>query len=225
MRAKIFIFIGLIWLVSCETDNSIVDFGLDYQPLELGRFWLYEVDEVVVFGENDQEERSYFLRDWIEYTYFNAQNEQVFVLRREISLDRSAWETVSNYSLLIRRNSLVRFFENRNLVPFVFPPRETLTWDANVFNSQARDMFVITKVGVVESGGIAYPRAVMVVHEDDDDKITLRDVRYEVYARRIGMIEQYSEVFTYCTRNDCVGKEIINGGRMTHLKMIDYGSL
>lgn len=222
---KNFIFIAIILFVSCDSDDSLIDLGLDHQPLEVGRFWLYEVHEVEVFGEDDQESRIYFLRDWIEYTYVNAQNEQVFVVKRERSLNRTNWEAVRNYALLIRRNSLIRFFENRNVVPLVFPPREMLTWDANVFNSQARDIFMITKVGVVESAGIPYPRAVKVVHQEEDDKITFRNNRYEVFARGIGMVEQYFEVFTYCTRNDCLGKELINGGRLTHLKMIDYGTL
>ncbi|MGY6520575.1 MAG: hypothetical protein ACXIUD_02540 [Mongoliitalea sp.] len=225
MRYRFLLIFFSVLLLSCETENPIVDMGKDYQPLQVGRFWIYEVDEVIVFGENDQEERSYFIRDVVDYTYVNAQNELVYVIKREESSNRNNWVTITNYAQFVRRNSLIRFIENRNIIPLVFPPRQEVTWDGNVFNSLERDDFTIVRAGVVESGGVMYPRAILVVQEEDDDLITFRDNRYEVFARGIGMVEQYYEVFTYCSRNDCLGQQLINGGRKTHMKLFDYGRL
>lgn len=225
MRKKLFIGLSLLWLFSCESESPNLDLGFNYQPLEIGRFWTYEVEEVLVFGENDQEERQFFIRDIVDYSYLNAQNEQVFVIRREESSNRTGWVVLRNYAMFVRNNALVRFSENRNIVPLVFPPRESTSWDANVFNASERDEFTILKAGVVESGNVNYPRAVFVRQEQDDDLITFRDNRYEVYARGIGLVEHYYEVFTYCSRNDCLGQQLINSGRKTHMKMVDYGFL
>lgn len=225
MRKKLFIGLSILWLISCERENPNLDLGFNYQPLEIGRFWIYEVDELVVFGENDQEERKFFVRDKVDYSYLNAQNEQVFVIKREESTNRLNWVGGRNYAMFVRKNALVRFSENRTIVPLVFPPRESTSWDANVFNSSERDEFTILKAGVVDSGNVSYPRAVVVRQEQDDDLITFRDNRYEVFARGIGLVEHYFEVFTYCSRNDCLGQQLINGGRKTHMKIVDYGFL
>ncbi|WP_236137058.1 hypothetical protein [Mongoliitalea daihaiensis] len=225
MQKKFLIWIMLIALFSCETENPVIDIGKDYQPLSVGRFWLYEVEEIRVFGENDQEERFYFVRDIIDYTYVNAQNELVYVIKREESINRIAWTTVGNYAMFVRRNALIRFIDNQNTIPLVFPPRESVQWDANVFNAAERDFFTIVRAGLVQSGGIMYPRAILVEQEDEDDLITFRDKRYEVFAQGIGLVEQYSEVFTYCSRNDCLGEQLINGGRKSHMILVDYGRI
>jgi hypothetical protein len=58
--------------------------------------------------------------------------------------------------------------------------------------------------------------------EKFDDKITNRDIRYEVFGKGIGLVEKYDEVITYCSRNNCLGQQLINGGRKTHLKLVGY---
>ena len=67
-------FLSLIaFLFSCaETETPQTDFGLDYQPLEVGLFWEYEVNETIVFGESDEESSTFFLKDRIIYNYFNT---------------------------------------------------------------------------------------------------------------------------------------------------------
>ena len=37
------------------------------------------------------------------------------------------------------------------------------------------------------------------------------------------MTEKYEEVLTYCSRNDCLGDELIDGGSQVFMKLIEYG--
>ncbi|WP_373496176.1 hypothetical protein [Aquiflexum sp.] len=211
-------------LFSCgESENPRVDFGLDYQPLETGLYWEYEVSQTLVFGENDSEVSAFFLRDRVDYSYINAEGEIVYVLVREVSEDRSSWLPTGNYAMQHIRNTLIRNFENKMTVSLVFPPELGKSWDSEVLNSQNQDIFKIDFMGTILVGEQSLPRSLKVLHEEEDDEITFRNNRYEVFSKGIGLVEQYHEVFTYCSRNDCLGQMIIDSGRLTHLKIVAYG--
>ncbi|MFD2033767.1 hypothetical protein ACFSKL_03140 [Belliella marina] len=213
-----------IGLLACrEMDDVNLDLGYDYQPLEVGLFWEYEVSETIVFGESDSEEYSYYLRDKIDYSYLNEAGEQVFVVLREQSDDRGDWIGEGNFSLIVRKQALVRMQENERVVTFSFPPQLNKTWDGRIYSSNQPETFVMDLSGAYQLGESNYTQAVRVLQNQEDDKITFRDNRYEVYVKGIGMIEQYYEVFTYCSRNDCLGQELLDSGSQIHLKIINYG--
>jgi len=220
-------FLSLIaFLFSCtETEKPKADFGLDYQPLEIGLFWEYEVTETIVFGESDEESSAFFLKDRVDYTYFNVENELVYVVVREKSTDRANWSAVGSYTMQYRNLALVRTFENKKTVNLVFPPELDKTWDAQIFNSGDPDEYEISFLGKIDVGDQSFSKSLKVLQEEEDDEITFRDNRYEVFAKGIGLVEQYYEVFTYCSRNDCLGQMLVDSGRLTHLKIIAYGRL
>jgi len=220
-------FLSLIaFLFSCtETEKPKSDFGLDYQPLEVGLFWEYEVAETIVFGENDEESNTFFLKDKVDYTFFNVENELVYVVVREKSTDRTNWSAVGSYTLQYRNFALVRTFENKKTVNLVFPPELDKAWDSQIFNSGDPDEYEISFLGKMDVGDQSFSKSLKVLQEEEDDEITFRDNRYEVFAKGIGLVEQYYEVFTYCSRNDCLGQMLVDSGRLTHLKIIAYGRL
>ena len=65
-----------------EKETPIVDLEQDYQPLSIGNFWVYEVDETIYFGENDSETDAFFYLDRVRSTYLNAENEVVYIVER-----------------------------------------------------------------------------------------------------------------------------------------------
>ncbi len=211
------------FLACTETEKPIPASGTDYQPLKIGLFWKYKVSENLIFGENDNESGTFFYRDQIESTYKNAENEEVYVLTRSKSLDGADWEVQGNYALLLRERTLIRFIENQNTVNLVFPPSLGLNWDSNIYSAKEADEFKIDLLGSYNLDEQEFPRSLKVLQEEADDEITFRDNRYMVFAEGIGMIEEYYEVYTYCSRNDCLGQLIIDTGRLTHLKIVEYG--
>lgn len=206
-----------------DSEQPASDFGLDYQPLEIGLFWKYEVNETLIFGENDSESSSFFYQDIIEYSYRNAENNEVFVLMRQKSTDGINWLDEGNYALQIRNNSLLQTFENQNVVNLVFPPSLGQKWDAGVYNSNMKDEFQIETIGKYTLDDQEFSSTLKVLREEADDEITFRDNRFAVYQKGIGLIEEYYEVYTYCSRNDCLGQQILDAGRMTHLKITEHG--
>ena len=207
-------------LFGCERklDENPVDFGFDYQPLAVGNYWVYEVDQTIYFGENDSEKYEFYFRDHIYTSYINEENEQVFVVERSKSDDLASWEPVENYTLLLRENVLIRTIQNQSLVALVFPPKDGVSWNSNSYRDSSEDEFVIT----YESGNSAL---LQVNQSDEDDLVTYRDIRYEIFEKGVGLVEDYEEVLTYCSRNDCLGDQLIDGGSKTYLKMTEYGEL
>lgn len=209
-------FIFGIFIVACEESNEIPnpDFQLDFQPLELGDFWVYRVEETLYFGENDSESSTYFLRDRVRSSFVNEANELVYIVERQKSQNQNSWITLKDYTLFFRNNTLIRTIDNKPLVVLVFPPSLGKTWDGKVYQAGEKDDF---EIEIFENN------LIKVNQEDLDDKVTIRDKRYEYYEKGVGLKEKYDEVVTYCSRTDCLGKQLIDGGYKVSLILVSHG--
>lgn len=214
-KLPLILLIILSLFTSCdrEIEDAQVDFGYDFQPLEVGLFWIYEVDETVYFGENDSEQEQFFYRDLIRNFYTNEAGEQVFIVDRSKSSNLVQWEMVLEYTLIQRELALVRTIENQPLVTLVFPPKNGVVWNGNIYRDYSEDDFELINSG----------NSIRVNQENSDDKVTYRDIRFEVYELGVGLVEKYDEVLTYCSRNDCLGDMLIDSGYKVQMKLTDYG--
>lgn len=209
-------FVIAVFLPACEesAESPNLDLELDFQPLELGNYWVYRVEETLYFGENDSESSTYFIRDRVRSSYVNEANELVFILERHRSKDQSSWVTQKDYTLFFRNNTLIRFIDNRPIVALVFPPKLGKTWNGTIYQSSDPDEFEIENFD---------KNSLKVKQEDFDDKVTLRDKRFEFFEKGIGMTEKYEEVVTYCSRTDCLGNQLIDGGYKVSLTLVSHG--
>ena len=123
-----------------------------------------------------------------------------------------------DYTLLVREGNIVRTIDNQPIVILIESIRDGATWDGNKYRSQNSDEFVAKRVGDTSS------EIFQIEQEDSDDQITFRDIRYESYEKGIGMVELYYEVLTYCSRNDCLGEQLIDSGSKIHMKLLNYES-
>jgi hypothetical protein len=224
-RPTIYLFVFLLIGVACEEniETPNLDLELEYQPLEIGKFWIYRVDETIYFGENDSETKQYFFRDRIRTSYLNEQKEFTFVIERSKSQNQSNWFFELDYTMIHRDKVLLRTSKNQPVVALVFPPKLGRIWNGKVYQAEGKDDFEIVEPGAGSLPGFEGVPLVRVNQENLDDKITFRDVRYEVFGKEIGLLEKYDEVLTYCSRNDCLGKQLIDSGNKTHLKLLEYG--
>lgn len=225
IRILLFLLVTFMLFDSCSEKFEALSLELeqDYQPLAVGNYWIYEVDETLFFGENDSDRDQYFYRDRIRATYVNVSNEVTYVIERSKSKERTVWVLEYEYTMIYRDKILLRTINNQPLVALVFPPSLGRIWNGKVYQAEGNDDFEIDLVGpsqILSFEGVA---TVRVNQENSDDKITFRDVRYEVFGKGVGLLEKYDEVLTYCSRNDCLGKLLIDGGRKTHLKLVEYG--
>jgi hypothetical protein len=213
------------FLSACDEklETSEVDLQRDYQPLGIGYFWIYEVDETIYYGENDSETAQYYYKDLIRTSYFNAENEETFIVSRSKSSDRQSWELELEYTMILRDRTLLRTLNNTTLTALIFPPQVGKVWNGKNYLAEGDDNFEIDFTGRSEVPGFEDIQGVRVIQENLDDKVTIRDVRYEFFGKGVGLIEKYDEVLTYCSRNDCLGQELINSGSKIHLKLVENG--
>lgn len=186
----------------------------ELQPLAIGNFWIYSVDQTIHFGENDFETEQFFYRDRIRSFYLNAETEPVYIVERAKSYDRVSWLTELEYTLQQKDNLIIRTVQNQPVVILNLPAFEGKKWDGNSFRAAQEDEFEVE---------IASEDQIRVLQEDLDDKITIRDIRFEIFQKEVGLIEKFEDVITYCSRNDCLGQELIDGGYRVHLTLIEYG--
>lgn len=215
-----------VLFLSCEeqVESPTLELEQDYQPLEVGNFWIYEVEETIFFGENDSESSEFFYRDRIRTTFLNAENETTFIVERAKSPNRTNWLVEFEYTIQYRDQILLRTINNTPLAVLVFPPKTGTTWNGRVYQAEGTDEFEIDQVGPAAIPGFEGVQTVQVNQENLDDKITIRDIRYEVFGKGVGLLEKFDEVVTYCSRNDCLGQELIDSGSKTHLKLVEYGT-
>lgn len=220
----VFLFFCIVTLASCEEEIEPIQVAneKDFQPLVLGNFWVYEVDEMIYFGENDAESSKFFYRDRVRSSYVNAEREIVFIVERSKSTDRKIWSKVLEYTLQMKDNALVRTVNNQAVVTLNFPLELGKKWNGNAYRANEADEFEIDSVATEATEGKTRIQVARVNQEELDDKITQRDIRYEIYERGIGLLEKYDEVLTYCSRNNCLGLEVINGGFRIKMKLVEY---
>lgn len=220
----VFLFFCFVTLTSCEEEIEPIQVAneIDFQPLVLGNFWIYEVDETIYFGENDAESSKFFYRDRVRSSYVNAEREIVFIVERSKSTDRKIWSKVLEYTLQIKDNALVRTVNNQAVVTLNFPLELGKKWNGNAYRAFEADEFEIDSIATETPEGKTRIQVARVNQEELDDKITQRDIRYEIYECGIGLLEKYDEVLTYCSRNNCLGLEVINGGFRIKMKLVEY---
>lgn len=204
-----------------QIEESSKDFGFDFQPLEKGLFWIYKVDETLYFGENDAENSQFFYRDLIRDFYLNAENEQVFIVERSKSTNQINWIKTKEFTLLRKGFSLIKTQDNQAIISLVFPPELGKSWNGNGFRNDVEDEFVIDDA--INSASANSASVIRVLQEESDDLITFRDNRFELYEKGKGLVEKYEEVLTYCSRNDCLGDQLIDSGKKVKMEMIEYG--
>lgn len=211
---------------SCQKMEEIpLDQGLEYQPLELGLRWVYQVSETIYFGENDIESADFFYRDQVLESFANEMGQRSYIIQRRKSYDRVNWQSHITYTMRIDNGFLIRNMDNEMILPFQFPPQEGRTWNGNLYNTNREDLFTVEFINRHAVGQLIFNNVVKVNQEDEDDLITLRDHRYEVFAKNVGLVESYYEVFSYCSRNDCLGEQRIESGCLTHIKLLSYDKI
>jgi hypothetical protein len=227
MRKLIHLYLIMVLLfMSCvkfEKEEPI-DFNA-FQPLGVGLYWIYQVSDETTLGTGESIQLTYRVKDLVSYFYLDAERDTVFVFERFMIQDDQQVELLGNYSLALKKNFLIHNNENKITALLKLPPRIGDEWDAMIFNASSKDLFKIIEVGEYKLLNNNFDESVKVEQENEDDKITFLDKRYVVFSKNIGMIEQYSQKVKYCSRNDCLGKQVVEFSKKLHFQYISHGKI
>lgn len=236
----------LLVISSCtkETPLETIDFGEKYFPIEIGKYWVYEVDSVIYDNINNftvVDTGTFKLREEITTKITDNEGNDAFLVERSELRDPAVgWEVKDVWVAQRVDNQIHRVEENLRFIKLVFPVSNEITpWDGNVFIdkgtiiSVAGESIVIFKNWLYEYaeideykeiGAMAFDSTLTVIQANEENLIELR-YSTETYAKGVGLIHKEMKILdtqciSACTNN--TWEEKAETGFIYRQRIIDH---
>lgn len=227
-KMKTISFAAVLLLVSfvfcfCKPDDSAKPYnvGYDYFPYKPGVWHHYDVDSTV--WDDFAGETYYYHSQILEVieSYFADQegNQAMRIERYYRSNDTCEWAISDVWFANLKAATAEKVEENERFVKLVFPVKPNSSWNGNAFNSLRAESYKYKEFDVPFSvAGVSYDSTLKVLHSSNVNLIE-EDIRYEIYARHVGMIKKYTKTVT---KNIAQPDEIVSGVLIEY-QLRDYG--
>jgi hypothetical protein len=176
-----------------------------YYPLEIGRFWEYQVDSTIY----DPIEPVYFsstqVREEVVDTFLDLQNHPWYRIERfERASDTLPWEIKQVVAATIRGNEALRLEDDLTFVKLHFPLTPFKSWNGNKYfdpstvifiSSEPLEMFKSWDYRVLATGApdMGYSD-VIAIQQAGSENLLERRYSLEKYARDTGLIFRELEI-------------------------------
>ncbi|MGI9542128.1 MAG: hypothetical protein ACR2MX_02650 [Cyclobacteriaceae bacterium] len=223
MRSRLGILICFLLsvLMACEDPPNRLDpdIGLDFFPLEIGDFRVYNVETINI----DKDTTNYQLKEVVADSFAIGQGETAFVLHRFTrEQENLPWDLDSVWTARLSGRYAVVVENNIPFAKVHFPVAEGLTWDGNSFNSAPEAIYEVKSLDQpFQVEDQSFNRSLEINEKDVFDTLIFRDVQKAVYAREIGLIYIRKERIDFCRFVECLGE--IESGTIVEQKLVDYG--
>lgn len=196
-----------LWACEDETETIEVDFGYEYFPLEVGKYWEYEVDSLIFDPFNivgDVDTIQLFVREEIIDTLIDLEGNTRYILARSERSDATdSWDIKKVSTLRRTENQAVRQEDNLEFTVLTFPPKVNNSWNGTGFISpptqvpvgdQTIDFFLGWESQIIESGAVnldllSFSDVLTVSIADNENFIEIREGQ-EQYAPGVGLISR-----------------------------------
>ncbi len=226
-QASMVLFLALVICLSgCnETKDVGPDtLGLNFYPLNLGEYRVYDVVEInyLITGFDTA---VYQLRETI-FDTIQSENRTTYLLRRDIRPDvLSEWESDSVWSVSRTDNYLAITENNIPFIKLTFPVTAGREWDGNSLNTRSALTYYYQPISDQLIDTLNNEDHMRVIIEDVEENVTGVDLRSEVYAAGIGLVEKDYLSQRRCTSSDCgVDLGEVIGGRSLKQTLIEIGN-
>ncbi|KAA3438107.1 hypothetical protein [Rufibacter hautae] len=204
---RILLFVVLLTsLLSSCGDNEITRdldrMGYQYYPLEVGRFWVFNVTENEYSRNQITKTTTFQTRELIKDITTDQTGREWF--RVEVSRRNSpdgSW-TVNGVKLISLSSSDLRILENnQTTVHMVFPVKEGYSFVSNAFKNEDHEdpvYFTYTNLGkAFLENSQTYENTLTLVQAESKTFIEL-EKRNEVLALGVGPVSRTNKDYTYC---------------------------
>lgn len=234
MNLKSWLTVLLIFLLIAACGNSddepsepplAEDLGETYFFLREGKYREYDVFEIRYFAVDLSDTFNYQIREEVKEPFISASGDSAFILNRfRRATEDEEWELDSVWTARIEDQRAVSVENNIPFVKMVFPATTTRSWDGNLLNARPVRLQRYRNFAEPFTVGFnTFLRTAVVEMSNATDSITFRDIRVEVYADSVGLVEKNYDVVTLCTRPECLGQNIVQVGRVYQEKIIAHG--
>ena len=211
--------------------------GIEYFPLKVGAFWVYNVLETFISQVNGQTGSVYELKTQVSYS-IQSSGQVTYVLQRFKRADASKpWVPIDTWSA--RKDQFQAVLQEGNIpyVKLTFPLVDGKSWNGNALNNLGGtdrcadgtftcENYVVSDLHKqFEGTGVSFDDSVTILENNDNDPIVKQDVRKAVYAKSVGLVYYEVTILEYCTVGSCIGKQIVENGSVVKQTLKDYGGL
>lgn len=217
----------MTFVLGCTSEKVSPDeeihLGMDYFPLEVGRYIEYNVDQTLydIFGKTT----SQFQIKTVISDSFELNGYTTFVFNQYIrNSENEQWQVDEVWLANILDNILVVQRKNINYSKLKFPIEEGRSWDGNAYNTIEKDTYEMKNVNQSYSlEANTFLETVTVIQHENLDVLVETDYRIEVFAKDVGLIYNEVQLIAYCADFDCFGQQIINEGIIYKQAIISHG--
>ncbi len=217
----------LILLVgSCNETKEVSpsDLGYDYYPLQIGNYSIYDVEEIR-FLISGFDTSVYQLRETI-IDSIPSIDQTRYLLRRDIRQNMSdPWESDSVWTVTRTANFLSITENNIPFIKLTFPVNLGREWNGNSLNSRGNVTYYYQSIQNALIDSIDVDSHVRLIIEDIEENVTGVDLKSEVYAQGVGLVEKNYLTQKKCTSSDC-GADLgeVIAGRSLKQTLIEIGN-
>lgn len=236
------------FLFSCTKKSDLtLDYGYEYFPLEVGKYWVYNIDSTIYIRHPDgsiiPEVRSSQLKEQIVGSHIDGSGNEVYKIERFDRANPSLpWTIRDVWVSHIENNQAHRVEENYRFIKMIFPIKENgIPWDGNAFIDKLTTISVggetlqpfeywayeYQEVDLSRYvGGFDFDSTLTVLQVDEDNHIKRRYSK-EVYAKGVGLVEKEMKIFdSQCEYIECYEgipwEEKAEEGFILRQTIIDY---
>jgi len=222
-------------LLCCTSPEPIEpDLGLDYFPLKVGTYIVYEVDEIQYNQVTGDIQSAYELKVTVTDSAANPEGGFTYTLLRQKRTDAATpWYNLDTWTARVSGREFIMTEGNQPFVKLVFPPSVGISWDGNAYNTLGGEeqcgtlpcdsYQLLTLDEPFELPDTTFAHTLTIIQNDNPDRIVKKDIRKEVYALHVGLIYHEATVLNYCTNVDCLGQEIVETGFQYIQSIKEYG--
>lgn len=236
LRNPLFILLLIVMgLAACESENlppQNLRLGIDYFPMEVGRYAEYDVEAITFTVIAEPDTQQYQLREVVADSFPGEGGEIVYRLERYTrTVYQDNWQLDSVWTARTSPQRVVVVENNVPIVKLVFPFSNGLSWDANALNSREADTYELVATPPVLNEEIESPLdsallkdMLTVIQEQSQDTIITRVEASETYAENLGLVYKKSLRLQYCNSEpECIGLGILESGRIYRQTLTAYG--
>jgi hypothetical protein len=203
--------------------------GQSYFYLVEDKFREYDVHEIRFHGVDLSDTFSYQLREEVKAPFINDIGDTSHVIFRYVRASPlENWSLDSTWTARVNQDYAISVENNKSLVKMLYPTIVGETWDGNAFNTDDIDQYEIISFDEffsLPNSLISFEKAMQIIQNIEDDSVTVRDNRREVFADSVGLVYKEYEVYKYCSLPECLGQKIIQSGRLYTETLTAHGSV
>ena len=170
-------------------------FGSDFYPLNVGNTWVYGIDSTAFIEfDNSVEHYSFYRKEVIVDEFKTESGNQRFTLDVFYRTDSTDWSYHHSIVTYKTEYRAVRSTDNREIMHLLFPVKNRVSWDGNTLNNNGQDRYrYMNTEKPLSTLADSFPNTVF-VQQELDTGVIYRDMRWELYAEGVGLVEKTSEL-------------------------------